>query len=232
VKKVLLAIAAMGMLAALPGCNHRSDEQALPVGASETLAPMQQSWRGILPCADCEGIETSLFLAKDGTWVMNERYQGVTKGPSSFASYGTWARTAEKLVLTDSKGEKSYYRAKGDKLEMLDREGNPITSTLNYTLEPVKASLPLTPMAMRGMYFYMADAAIFTDCATGKRVAVANNAQLERDYAAARGSETKPVLLVVEGHFTLEPNPDSGEMIKTLAVDRDAKFIPGKSCSN
>lgn len=102
-------------------------------------------------------------------------------------------------MLTDSKGEKSYYRAKGDKLEMLDRDGNPIESTLNYTLESVKSSLPITPMAMRGMYFYMADAATFTDCATGKRVAVANNAQLERDYAAARGTDTRPVLLVVEG---------------------------------
>ncbi|MEA7595333.1 copper resistance protein NlpE N-terminal domain-containing protein, partial [Salmonella enterica subsp. enterica serovar Virginia] len=42
-----------------------------------------------------EGIETSLFLEKDGTWVMNECYQGVREEPSSFASYGTWARTAD-----------------------------------------------------------------------------------------------------------------------------------------
>jgi copper homeostasis protein (lipoprotein) len=48
----------------------------------EELKPMQQSWRGVLPCADCEGIETSLFLQKDGTWVMNQRYQGA-KEPSS-----------------------------------------------------------------------------------------------------------------------------------------------------
>lgn len=47
-----------------------------------------------------------------------------------------WARTADKLVLTDSQGEKSYYRAKGEALEMLDREGNPIESQLNYTLSP------------------------------------------------------------------------------------------------
>jgi copper homeostasis protein (lipoprotein) len=115
---------------------------------------------------------------------------------------------------------------------MLDREGNPIVSSLNYTLEPVKSSLPITPMAMRGMYIYMADAAVFTDCATGKRVAVANNAQLERDYAAARGTENKPVLLTVEGHFTLEANPDTGEQVKTLKADKDAKFIPGKACGN
>jgi Uncharacterized lipoprotein NlpE involved in copper resistance len=219
------------MLFALFGCNNRAEVETLAPAQMAELKPMQQSWRGILPCADCEGIETSLFLAKDGTWVMNERYQGVTKEPSSFASYGTWARTAGKLVLTDSKGEKSWYRVKGDNLEMLDQEGNPIESTLNYTLEPVKASLPTTPMAMRGMYFYMADAAIFTDCATGKKMAVASNAQLERDYAVARGAETKPVLLVVEGHFTLEANPDTGEMVKTLQPDSNTKFIPGKDCN-
>ena len=78
----------------------------------------------------------------------------------------------------------------------------------------------------------MSEAATFTDCATGKRVAVANNAQLERDYAAARGTDTRPVLLVVEGHFTLEANPDTGEMMKTLMTDQAGKFIPGKDCSH
>jgi copper homeostasis protein (lipoprotein) len=96
----------------------------------------------------------------------------------------------------------------------------------------VKAALPSTPMAMRGMYFYMADAAIFTDCVTGKKISVTNNAQLERDYAAARGSDTKPVLLTVDGHFTLEANPDSGEMVKTLVADRNARFEQGKDCSS
>jgi Uncharacterized lipoprotein NlpE involved in copper resistance len=231
VKKAILTIAATGMLFALFGCNNRSDMETVAPAQMAELKPMQQSWRGILPCADCEGIETSLFLEKDGTWVMNERYQGVSREPSSFATYGTWARTAGKLVLTDSKGEKSWYRVNGDNLESLDQEGNPIQSALNYTLAPVKASLPITPMAMRGMYFYMADAAIFTDCATGKRTAVTSNAQLERDYAVARGNDTKPVLLVVEGHFTLEPNPDSGELVKTLKPDSGAKFVPGKDCN-
>ena len=114
---------------------------------------------------------------------MNEHYRApvVSRHPLPRTAR---ARTADKLVLTNSKGEKSYFRAKGDKLEMLDRNGSPIQSPLNYT-GASEASLPTTPMAMRGMYF-MADAATFTDCATGKRVAVANNAQLERDYAAAR----------------------------------------------
>ncbi|EHK0947271.1 envelope stress response activation lipoprotein NlpE [Citrobacter farmeri] len=231
-KKTLLSAMAAFTLFALIGCNNRSDVDVIQPTQVAELKPMQQSWRGILPCADCEGIETSLFLEKDGTWVMNVRYQGVREEPSSFASYGTWARTADKLVLTDSQGEKSYYRAKGEALEMLDREGNPIESQLNYTLAPVKATLPVTPMAMRGMYFYMADAATFTDCATGKQVSVASNAELERGYLAARGASEKPVLLSVEGHFMLEVNPDTHEPVKTLMADKEIKFIPGKSCTD
>lgn len=103
-KKALLSALAVTSLFALFGCNNRSEIQVLQPTQNEELKPMQQSWRGVLPCADCEGIETSLFLQKDGTWVMNQRYQGA-KEPSSFATYGTWARTAEKLVLTDTTGE-------------------------------------------------------------------------------------------------------------------------------
>jgi len=231
VKTAIFSVVAAGALAILMGCHNRAEVQALEPAHEEALKPMQQSWRGVLPCADCEGIETSLFLEKDGTWVMNQHYQGA-KAPSSFASYGSWARTADKLVLTDTQGEKHYFRAKGEGLEMLDREGNPIESQFNYTLAPVNAALPSTPMAMRGMYFYMADAASFTDCATGKKVSVANNAQLERDYAAARGNDTKPVLLTVNGHFTLEANPDSGQSVKTLIVDKDAAFQAGKDCQS
>ena len=151
-RTAILSVAAACTLFALIGCNNRAEVDALQPAQAAELKPMQQSWRGVLPCADCEGIETSLFLEKDGTWVMNERYQGVREEPSSFASYGTWARTADKLELTDSNGEKSYYRAKGNALEMLDREGNPVASQLNYTLVPVTASLPVTPMPLRGMY--------------------------------------------------------------------------------
>ncbi|EAB5469459.1 copper homeostasis/adhesion lipoprotein NlpE [Salmonella enterica subsp. enterica] len=203
VRTAILSVAAACTLFALIGCNNRAEVDALQPAQAAELKPMQQSWRGVLPCADCEGIETSLFLEKDGTWVMNERYQGVREEPSSFASYGTWARTADKLVLTDSNGEKSYYRAKGNALEMLDREGNPVASQLNYTLVPVTASLP-----------------------------VASNAQLERGYLAAKGEAEKPVLLTVEGHFVLAANPDTGEPVKTLIADKNVKFAPGKDCTH
>ena len=229
VKKILLSAVAVCSLFALFGCNNRAEVQTLQQTQVAELQPMQQSYRGVLPCADCSGIETSLFLEKDGSWVMNQRYEGA-KEPAVFASYGSWARTADKLVLTASDGEKLYFHPKGDSLEMLDRSGNPIESQLNYTLQPMKDALPATPMTMKGMYKYMADAAIFQDCATGKTFDVASNAELERGYAAARGEDFQPVLLVVEAHFALQASPDSGELRKTVVADRAAKFEPKKTC--
>lgn len=220
-KKAIVAIAVLCSLMALPGCNNRTEIEVLQ---PESLKPMQQSWRGVLPCADCEGIETTLFLEKDGSWVMNERYLDGKREASSFASYGRWARTADRLVLTDSKGEKRYYRPKGEALEMLDREGHPVTSTFNYTLEPVTASLPTTPMVMRGMYQAVGRSAFFTDCVTGKRISVAYDERLSRGYAAVSGAESKPVLLEVEGHFTLRATG------KTLVADEGGDFRADKHC--
>ncbi|MWL75650.1 copper homeostasis/adhesion lipoprotein NlpE, partial [Escherichia coli] len=34
------------------------------------------------------------------------------------------------------------------------------------------------------------------------------------------------------GHFTLEANPDSGESVKTLVADRNARFEQGKDCNS
>lgn len=89
-KKAIVTAMAVISLFTLMGCNNRAEVDTLSPAQAAELKPMPQSWRGVLPCADCEGIETSLFLEKDGTWVMNERYLGAREEPSSFASYGTW----------------------------------------------------------------------------------------------------------------------------------------------
>ncbi len=231
-KKIIFSAVAVGTLLSLFGCNNPSDSVRMaPETRAAELKPMQQSFRGVLPCADCEGIETSLFLEKDGTWVMNERGIGA-KMPDVSASWGSWARTADKLVLTDAWGNKRYFRPDGEGLEMLDQEGNPIESALNYRLESVQTQLPKTPMAMKGKYMYMADAATFTDCATGRTFIFDNNIQMERAYSQARDQSMQPVLVKLEAHFTLTPNPDSGEMQMTVVPDSDGRFSPGKDCND
>lgn len=222
-KKYLFALATAVALFSLFGCNHHSD---MPVRAAE-LTPMQQSYRGVVPCADCDGIEISLFLEKDGTWVRTLRYLG-GEGAGNYSDYGTWERTAEKLVLTDSKGEKTWFKPHDDTLEMLDINGNPVDSSLNYTLKAVNAPLPSEPMAMKGMYRYMADTATFKDCATGRTFLMDSNAQLERGFAGS----SQPVLVELNAHFIYDKNPDTGAPFKALKADGEGHFHPGKHCDN
>ncbi|MDX5628021.1 MULTISPECIES: envelope stress response activation lipoprotein NlpE [unclassified Brenneria] len=212
-KKLAIGALLVAVISVLIGCHTRSLMQ------EEPLKPMAQSYRGILPCADCEGIETSLFLSKDGTFILREHYQTTREGTTTFAEYGQWRRTADKLVLTDSRGDKRYFRPQGNDLEMLDQEGIPIDSPHSYRLNATDLALPDTPMPMKGMYRYMADAAVFADCATGKTFAVAHDATLERQYMTVSTEAGAPVFMEFSAHFAVLPAMEKGKLTTALVPD-------------
>ncbi|UKE85796.1 envelope stress response activation lipoprotein NlpE [Pectobacterium colocasium] len=209
-KKLAIGVLLIAGVSGLIGCHTRSQVQ------EEPLKPMAQSYRGVLPCADCGGIDTSLFLEKDGTFILREQYQTTREGNNTFASYGQWRRTADKLVLTDSSGEKRYFRPVDNSLEMLDQQGLPINSSLPRQLTATEQALPNTPMSMKGMYRYLADAATFSDCATGKTFVVASNAVLERMYLRTTVSAGEPVLVSFTAHFAVIPSMEEGQMVKAV----------------
>ncbi|AHG19187.1 copper homeostasis protein [Chania multitudinisentens RB-25] len=227
-KKIAIALFLAAGGISLLGCNNQYQPKEQP------LQPMQQSYQGVLPCADCDGLETALFLDKDGSFILQETYRGAKEGDRTFASYGQWARTADKLVLTENSGEKRYFRPVGKNLQMLDQSGAPIISKLNYTLSPIAQSLPETPMLLRGFYTYFADAAIFKDCVTGKTFPVANNIELEQGYIKARSAPGEPVFLMLNGHFSVQPSMEEGQMEKALIPEAGGKIIfdNNKNCSS
>lgn len=222
-KIIITAVLALGALS-LFGCHTAALNHEKPLQA------MQQSYSGVLPCADCSGLKTSLFLQQDGTYILQEVYQGSKEGDQSFASYGRWARTADKLVLTGSRGEKRYFHPKDENLEMLDLRGEPIISSFNYTLKPVQQNLPKTPMALTGMMQYSADAATFTDCGTGKVFPMSANKTLEAGYLAARKAPNQLVFISMDGHFMTEPSMEEGQMQRTVVADKNISFDGNKVC--
>ena len=225
-KKLAISLFLAAGAMALFGCNARSQYVEQP------LKPMAQSFQGVLPCADCEGMDTSLFLEKDGTFVLKEIYRGSRDGDQTFAEYGSWQRTADKLVLTGTDGNKRYFRPKGNNLTMLDASGNEIDSALNYTLKATDATLPVTPMTFKGMYVYMADAATFRDCATGKQFPVSNNIALEQGYSHAQSEPGQPVFLEIQGHFAVTPSMEEGQVETALVPDGQPHFDAKGGCAN
>ncbi|MEJ4046482.1 copper resistance protein NlpE N-terminal domain-containing protein [Erwinia sp. SLM-02] len=127
-KTVLLTLGAALVLATLIGCNnHQSPQQYA------ALEPMRQSYSGLMPCGqNCRDSESSLFLAADGSYVLEQREAGA-KG-MRFAQYGKWARTADTLTLVAMNGEKKLFRPTEEGLEVLSVQGLPVTHQQHYHL--------------------------------------------------------------------------------------------------
>lgn len=101
--------------------------------AADTLHNAQNSldvagtYKGILPCADCEGIATTLSINADKTYEMSVEYMGKKDklGSSSKGNY-RW-NDGNVLVLDEIKNAPSMYKAGENTLTQLDIDGKQIT---------------------------------------------------------------------------------------------------------
>lgn len=93
------------------------------------------TYQGILPCADCEGIQTQILLNKDLSYLLETKYVG--KDEKIFQTRGIfkWDKSGRKITLDNS--ENQMCQVGENKLFQLDKNGNIITGELasNYILE-------------------------------------------------------------------------------------------------
>ena len=112
---------------------------ATPAPAAEPVAPAASdvigTFAGTLPCADCPGINTTLVISEDGTYTLAEAYQ---ERQDKAVSDGKWTLGADgktlHLVPTAGDGDRYYQSVSADELRMLDADGKPVDSPLNYSL--------------------------------------------------------------------------------------------------
>lgn len=99
------------------------------------------SYRGVLPCADCPGIETTVTLHPDGRYASAARYLGRNDKP--FTDEGTFAWDATGGVITLSGQEPVRYRVGENRLIRLALDGSPITGALadHYVLTKMADSI-------------------------------------------------------------------------------------------
>ena len=85
-----------------------------------------------------------------------------------------------------------------------------------------------------GIYIHFADAGLLTDCRSGKRVAVAteaDNAALERAYLASAAQPGAPLWVSLLGHVENRPRLEGGGREDVLVVDRFARTEQGRGCA-
>ncbi|MBJ6118562.1 copper resistance protein NlpE N-terminal domain-containing protein [Pontibacter sp. BT310] len=99
------------------------------VGESRLPCSVIGVWRGVIPCADCPGINYNLSLNEDNTFEEMMTYQERDVEP--FSRTGTWNITDGTLTLVAQDTTRTQFDLSiGGELHMLDQSGKRITTNL------------------------------------------------------------------------------------------------------
>ena len=119
-------------------------------------------------------------------------------------------------------------------LRQLDRHGQPILSRANLDLRRLAKVDPVTEsMRWRGEFVYMADAANFTDCASGLHWPVAmigDYLSSERRYSQLRTKPGAALLVSFDGHLEVVAAME-GPPREHMVIDRLESAHPGGTCA-
>ena len=204
--------------------------------APAAFGELPATFTGVLPCADCPGIRHQLDLFPDGTFYLRRTYleRGPDQGVDLIGSFLVAPDGRSVSLYGGQQAPLQFSIENADRLRQLDREGRPIVSELNYDLIRAASFSPIEPrLAMRGMYRYLADAGRFTECLTGRRLPVAqeaDNAALERAYGEARRQPGEELLVTLEGRIAQRPKIEGEGTEPTLVVERTTGVWPGETC--
>lgn len=136
-KKIILVAAATALLAACsptePQQTQASQTTASVADTSQNALDWQGIYTGMLPCADCSGIKTTLTLQNDGKFTLVSEYVGEADGIFNEKGTFKWNATGDKIKLSNG----NQYQVGENQLFMLDGDGNQVTGPMAefYQLE-------------------------------------------------------------------------------------------------
>jgi copper homeostasis protein (lipoprotein) len=234
--KVVCAVVAATAL----GCSSAAADDTVRSVATDpvpaTLGDLPASFEGELPCADCPGIFYHLDLFEDRVFFLRTTYDGRGVG-AVVDTIGSWVMAGDdgRLALFGGTEAPVFFRiVDGGTLRKLDVEGRDIESSLNYDLKRMKEPDPIEPLLkMRGMYRYMADAGLFTECLSGRRFAVAmeaDNISLERAYLRARQQPGDELMVSLQGRIAERPAMEGDAIVLTVVPEHFIGVWPGETC--
>lgn len=113
------------ILLVLTGCSTKSQPHA-----SRGSLDWAGAYSGVLPCADCEGIQTVMTINPDQSFVLASTYLG--RDNATFEERGTfaWNEDGSTIILQTTPDRPSRYLVGENTLTMLDMDGELIPGEL------------------------------------------------------------------------------------------------------
>ncbi|MBS9778242.1 MAG: copper resistance protein NlpE N-terminal domain-containing protein [Gammaproteobacteria bacterium] len=110
-----LLCAATGLL----GCQSTNSEAA--ADSQEIL--LAGTYNGVLPCASCSGIKTSVVLSKENTFVRTQHFMDSTEHTKPYVDKGSFTVSGNDHVTLNIANENPQYQITRDSLIMLGANG-------------------------------------------------------------------------------------------------------------
>ncbi|EGV43803.1 META domain-containing protein [Bizionia argentinensis JUB59] len=103
-------------------------ELKLDIHTSQTSLDWKGTYVGTLPCADCEGIKTTIRLNEDLTYDAVMEYLGKEENSVGSKGYYKWSDDGLNIILSDD--TETQYKVGENQLIQLDKSGNLVTGEL------------------------------------------------------------------------------------------------------
>lgn len=118
-----------------PAAVSTSSSASTVPSAADQMRQLAGTYEGSLPCADCEGIRTTLTLDAGGSYTLERAYLGkANRKPAR--DEGRWQADSAGVTLRgNTADDNTRYRATDARtLTMLGRDGRETESKLTYSL--------------------------------------------------------------------------------------------------
>lgn len=150
-KKPLASLVFVALLS-LTACKKTANtaSESTSIDSTQVTRTVSGMYEGVLPCADCPGIETSLAFNNDATVSKTILYQDRDK--TSETEKGNWKLNGPYVEVTFADNQKEFYLIKTDStIAVLDQDKKEVQSELasHYILSKEK---PLDPKTLTGNY--------------------------------------------------------------------------------
>jgi uncharacterized lipoprotein NlpE involved in copper resistance len=205
---------------------------------SQFIINQPTSFRGVVPCSDCEDIELVLTLRPDQVFFLRKDFNRLPKrSDDRTQELGGWKISPDGNELILKRGNGAPQRLaiiSESQLDVLNAEGKSINNSDDYQLTRLESAMQLIDSAdLSGLYFEDVGRGYWLECQSGVTWPVARAgayAQLSKKYNAMdRPSEKTTLLADITGHLVQRPD-DSKSTTEYLVVDKFKSMRNGVNC--
>lgn len=229
---------------ASPG-DPASDTNGAEALSNTVPSDLTGYYDGKLPCADCSGIATQLWVRSDSTFVLRRHY--LDRDTLAYGTVGKWSVADGQVELYDQVHVIRRLQPTANGLMWPDEDGSPFDPGTDHTLARLGDALAneIPRMRLSGSFTYQADAMSFRPCGSarnwpcagarewtdeGERLGSMGTQELQDSYLKSVKEGGAPWVIEVECSVTNGPAMEGDGTDEYIFIHRVLRSLEPGQC--